>query len=66
MFFSPLSIVVSQPFNNYQVMVSFSIHVMNVHGFNFNNEIPLTSTRYDKNYSLDDVQPTHVMGMKTI
>jgi hypothetical protein len=64
-FFIPLSIVVIEPFNNNQVMVSFSIHVMNVHGFNFTNEMPPTSARYDKNYSFDDVQPTHVTCTKT-
>jgi hypothetical protein len=46
-------------------MVSFSIRVMNVHGFNFTNEILPTFARYDKNYSLDDVQPTHVTSTKT-
>jgi hypothetical protein len=64
-FFIPLSIVVTEPFNNNQVMVSFSIHVMNVHGFNINDEIPPTATRYDKNYNLDDLQPTHVTCTRT-
>jgi hypothetical protein len=64
-FFIPLSIVVTKPFNNNQMMVSFSIHVMNVHGFNFIDEIPPTFARYEKNYSLDDVQPTHVTSTKT-
>jgi hypothetical protein len=64
-FFIPLSIVVAQPFNSNQAMVSFSIHVMNVHGFNFTDEILPTPARYDKIYNLDDVQPTHVISMKT-